>query len=221
MLIDISRTIGLDDIPYPGDPPTAFALLANIQLDGYKLTQLSMTLHAGTHLDAPSHFISGGSSIEQYSPDTFTPICHVIELMTLSSIPPVILDGVQIQPGEAVLFKTVNGELDRGGYVERHAHIPLATAQRLIELQASIVGIDYISVERPNGEGYPVHRALLGAGILLLEDVDLRHVLPGRYRLLCLPQKVLRGEAAPCRAVLMPARGAPVTAGPRICSAVP
>lgn len=203
MLIDISRTIGLDDMPYPGDPPTAFTPLANIQLDGFKLTQVSMTLHAGTHLDAPSHFISGGKSIDQYGPDSFTPLCHVIELMTLSMIPPEILDGVQIKPGEAVLFKTVNGELDRGGFVERHAHIPMATAQRLIELQVSLVGIDYITIERSSGEGNPVHRALLGAGMLLLEDADLRHVLPGKYRLLCFPLKVARGEAAPCRAVLM------------------
>ncbi len=207
MLIDISRTIGLDDMPYPGDPATAFTALANIQLDGFKLTQVTMTLHAGTHLDAPSHFISGGKSIDQYAPDSFTPLCHVIELMTLSSIPPEILDGVQVRPGEAVLFKTVNGELDRGGFVERHAHIPIETARRLIELQVGIVGMDYITIERASGEGYPVHRALLGAGILLLEDVDLSHVSPGKYRLLCFPLRVARGEAAPCRAVLMTIQG--------------
>lgn len=202
MLIDISRTIGLDDVPYPGDPRTAFAPLANVQLDGFKLTQVTMTLHAGTHIDAPSHFISGGTNIEQLPLERFRLPAHVLEFESLTAIPPSVLDSALVQPGEAVLFKTVNSDLDRGGYIEPHSHVPMETAQRLLELQVSLIGIDYISVERKNFENYPVHRTLLGAGILLLEDLDLRNAPAGKYLLHCYPIRVFRGEAAPCRAFL-------------------
>lgn len=71
-----------------------------------------------------------------------------------------------------------------------------------MERGASLVGIDYLSVERDDDPAYPVHRALLGAGALIMEDADLRAVVPGRYRLYCFPLKLHGTEAAPCRAVL-------------------
>ena len=65
------------------------------------------------------------------------------------------------------------------------------------------VGMDYLSIERFGSEGFPVHHRLLGAGVFVIEGLDLRAVEPGRYTLVCLPLKFPELDGAPARAVLL------------------
>lgn len=203
MLIDITRTIGLDTIDYPGDPETELEAVAMVVDQGYMLSKISASLHLGTHIDAPAHFIANGPSIDQIPLERFVLTAHVVQVDTIDSIGPKALDELQIMEGDAVLFKTLNGDLQREHYIEHHAYVSMETAELLLAQGAALVGIDYLSIERGHDEDFPVHRLLSTFNVLILEDIDLRNVRPGRYTLHCLPLKIGGAEASPCRAVLI------------------
>jgi arylformamidase len=74
------------------------------------------------------------------------------------------------------------------------------------------VGIDYLSIGHGD-EGPAVHRALLGAQILIVKGLNFSHVEPGEYDLACLPLRIRGGNEAPARALLK-SRGDPVTTEP-------
>jgi arylformamidase len=204
VLIDISRTLGADDRAYPGDSPFALRFIARAGEDdsGYTLSEFSGTVHCGTHLDAPAHFIAAGATIDQLPLERFDLPALVIDCPDCDMVTAAQLVGHELPRGGAVLLRTRNGGLSRDTYSANHCAITEDAAAVLVMAGVTLVGIDYISVERGDNPDYPIHRLLLGAGMLLLEDVDLRLVIPGRYRLRCYPLRIADAEAAPCRAVL-------------------
>lgn len=187
---------------YPGDPPTILEAVAMVADQGYMLSTIRASLHLGTHIDAPAHFLLEGLTIDQVPIERFHVSAFVIESPSLNAIHSVELDEVLILPGDAVLFKTMNGELQREHFVEHHAYISMELAAILVAKGVSMIGIDYPSVERADDDDWPVHKLLCAAGVLILEDLDLRNVNPGTYTLHCSPLRIGGAEAAPCRAVL-------------------
>jgi arylformamidase len=203
MLIDISHTIGLDTLTYPGDSPPSLEHTDSIAAgDGFNGTHLHLSAHCGTHLDAPSHFIDGGADIAGLPLERFTPIAHVVDAKESCVITAELIEPVAIKPGEAVLFKTANALLPRTGFNTEYVYLGADAAQLLVDRGAGLVGIDYMSVDRHGDGAVPAHRILLGAGVLILEDADLSHAPPGRYRLYCFPLRLHNTEASPVRAVL-------------------
>jgi arylformamidase len=102
-----------------------------------------------------------------------------------------------------VLFKTRNGELlDKNDFSPDFVYIDGDAAEWLVMQGIALVGIDYLSAEKFKQQPARAHLALLGAGVVILEGVDLRHVPAGDYELICLPLKFADAEAAPARVVL-------------------
>ena len=199
MIIDITRTLGLDTVSFPDDVDFS---MSRTRASGYALSRLVMSSHSGTHIDAPLHFFEGRESLDDMPVERFFIDADVIEIESPASVTVSELDSYPVEPGQAVLFKTRNGNLPRERFHENFVYVEPDAARWLVDKGVSLVGIDYISVERYDDMDFPVHRTLLGAGALILEDIDLRSVKPGRYRLTCLPIKTVRADGAPCRAVL-------------------
>src|SRR5204863_3440742 len=102
-----------------------------------------------------------------------------------------------------VIFKTRNSLLwDRTAFVREYVALSLEAAQLMIRRGVKLLGIDYLSIEAFGVVGHPVHKALLGAGIVILEGLDLRRVTPGAYEQVCLPLRIAGGDGSPCRAIL-------------------
>jgi arylformamidase len=204
MLIDISWPIEPAALVHPEDPRPEFTRYAQLGNGAdYNLTQLSLSLHTGTHLDAPRHFFNDGPAIDELALDCFCCEAQVVDCGEAPCVLARYLEGVAWQPGMAVLFKTRNSWLPRATMAAGWTYISEAAARLCVELGLAIVGMDYIEVESGVDEGrYPVHETVLGAGALLLENLDLRQVAAGRYRLYCFPVKIAGAEGAPCRAVL-------------------
>jgi len=79
-----------------------------------------------------------------------------------------------------------------------------AAAELLVERGVRLVGIDYLTIDSPDGEvDWPVHHVLCGAGVAILEVIDLSAIAAGRYFLASLPIKLVGSEAAPARTVLL------------------
>jgi arylformamidase len=103
-----------------------------------------------------------------------------------------------------ILFRTRNSELWKRGEREFHKDfvgIDASGAAWLVRRKVRLVGVDYLSVA-PFGNSRPTHQLLLGAGVVILEGVDLSRVPPGAYTLYCLPLKLVGSDGAPARAVL-------------------
>lgn len=207
MWIDITRPIETGALLHPEDPEPRVERYSDMAAgDDYTLTQLSISLHTGTHFDAPLHFVRDGISIDALPLDRFVTRAVVIDLGSAEAARPEHLEGQGIEPGDAVLLRTTNGELPRERMADRWVHVSVEAARWCVEHGVSILGADYIEVEAPEAPhgSYPVHATLLPAGVLLLENLDLRHVEPGLYRLIALPLRITGAEGAPCRAVLGP-----------------
>lgn len=200
-LIDISRTISGDALVYPGDAPLRIEQLRTIGPDSpYGLLEIHCTTHFLTHLDAPLHFFAEGESVEELAPDRFIGDALVIEVegdaVRESDVP-------ENAAGLNLLFKTRNSiHWDPHAYDTGHVYIDGAAAEAMAARGANLVGLDYLSVDRFGDDAFPAHRALLGAGVLILEGLDLSGVEAGHYTLYALPLKIANGDGSPVRAVL-------------------
>ena len=206
-IFDISVTLGEEAIDYPGDPAYERHVASSLERgDAFELSRLSLSAHCGTHLDAPSHFLRGGKSIDQFLPGTFILPAHVREVRHPKSVQRSALEDLRVDSGAALLLKTENstsGRCRSGVYTEDYVHLNPEVADICVEKKLALVGLDYITVEKPGDIYFPVHRRLLGSGILILEGLDLTQVGEGQYTLICLPLKIRGGEASPVRAILV------------------
>ena len=156
--------------------------------------------HAGTHVDAPLHWIPGGATTDRLPADAFLGPCQVVAVGEDREIAPSDLpDPV----GERLLIRTPNsdGRIRSREFDPGFAAIGVDAARTIAAAGTRLVGIDYLSVESPGGGG-EVHRTLLGGGVALLEGIDLSGVEPGDWNLSALPIRLVGGEASPARAVL-------------------
>ena len=165
-------------------------------------SSIHTSVHAGTHVDAPFHFVADGVTIESLSLDLFIGPARVCDLETGSHITAANIAKLGIKGEDRVLFKTRNSKLlHQGNYDPSFAAFSVDGAKALVDLGVRLVGLDYLSVAHAD-EQVPVHRAFLDHGVVLLEGVDLSQVPPGRYELICPPVKLAGSDGAPCRALL-------------------
>jgi len=209
---DITAILGL--VPnYPGDrsfsldwivrPEDSSAQELN---SGFRLSALSLSSHAGTHIDAPTHLSPKAKTLDQYPPQRFLIPAQVVSVGSDESIQPGCLDDIDVEEGDAVLFQTKNssnGLLRRSGFEEKYVYLSEAAAKRCVALRISMVGIDYLSVDGYGDEAAPAHHCLLENDVLILESIDLQGVPPGKFILSCFPLRIKGNEAAPVRAVLL------------------
>ncbi len=195
--MDITRPLGPQTLAWPGDPPLS---LDRSRPDGWRVTSMRMTSHTGTHMDAPAHLVEDGATVDRI------PLWRLVLPATVvrcraETVGPEALTGVEVR-GRAVLLRTRGSSLPRDRFSPRYPHLEPEAAKTLAEGGAALVGTDCLSVDPPSGEA--AHGILLGAGIPIVEDLDLGGVEPGDYVLICLPLRISRGDGAPVRALLFP-----------------
>lgn len=169
-------------------------------------SRIEAGVHHGTHIDAPLHFIDGGNGIEKLPPEILIGTATVIALPDADMIDPSVLDEVDFPADcERLLFKTSNSDLWNDlehEFCYDAVTVTPEAATILVERGVRLVGVDYISVEEYGLEGNGTHLALLGAGVVIVEALDLRAVEAGTYEMACLPVKIAGSDGAPARVVL-------------------
>jgi arylformamidase len=172
------------------------------------MSMLEIISHTGTHIDAPRHFIPGGSTISDMPLDATVGPARVIAIEDSQTIKVSELKRHRIKKGERLLFKTRNSPLayESPKFVEDYVYLEGDAADYLAEKKIILFGLDNITIGEIKNEQsvMKTHQALLSAGIYILEDCALGHVPPGEYELLCLPLLMYNGDAGPCRAILRP-----------------
>lgn len=189
LLYDITREM-FSAPGYPGDPKPRRTLLHAIGGDSlYNQTQLEMSAHTGTHIDAPLHFDEEGADIGSLKLTKFYGKCTVV---TISGI----LTGEDM---ERLLPHCTKRLILHGS---GKAFLSVSAARVIADSKLLLVGTDAVSIAPPFDEAAP-HQELARAGVIVLEGLFLEGVEDGEYTLAAFPLKMSGLEASPCRAVLM------------------
>lgn len=193
---------------WPGDPPVQLErYMAVSDGDAANVSRLACSVHVGTHVDAPIHFVEGSASVEGLPLDVLIGPAVVVELPDVDAITADDLEASTL-PSDVtrLLFKTRNSELwadpHHNFYPDYVALTPDA-AEWVARQGICLVGVDYLSVQGFHDPEPLTHCTLLEAGVVIVEGLDLREVPPGPYRLICLPMKLAGSDGAPARAVLL------------------
>ncbi len=212
---DVSYPIFPGMTGWPGQPATHLETLSCIHCgDSAMVSVLHMSLHSGTHMDAPNHFLAQGVDISQAPFEIGIGPVRIANVTPEAEVTPEDLEAYvartrPVKPGERLILRTPNSDkvnwpqepFDR----DYHAIGPDA-ARWIAEKRLQLIGVDYLSVG-PFHHGNPqTHRALMGAKVWIIEGVDLRDTAEGDYEMICLPLKIAGGDASPIRILIRQAK---------------
>ena len=172
--------------------------------DGSRESLICFDAHTGTHVDAPSHFLKDGKTVDEIRLDRLMGRAKVLDFVTIGeSISDDDLERYEIEEGDILLFRTANSSCEPFHQFHRKfIYLDASGARYLVEKKVKAVGIDYLGIERGDPE-HTTHTTLMKADIAIIEGLRLAHVQSGSYFFLCLPLALIGIEAAPARAILM------------------
>lgn len=204
---DLTHPLRTGTPTYPGDPAVRVEPHATHAADGYRVSRLELGSHAGTHVDAPSHTEPDGRSLDAFPVDRFRFDARLVDCRGVGARGTVGVDALP-DPGDADLLVLRTGWAEHWGTDRYAAHPSLApAAARRCAERGVDVAIDAFSVDPTPAESVPAHRALLGAGRLILENLTNLDGLPRRFVLRAHPLAVADADGAPVRAVASHSEG--------------
>jgi arylformamidase len=160
--------------------------------------------HTGTHVDAPAHFLKEGSTVMDLPLEIMNGRARVIEIRRPEKIDVPDLQQVMLMDDFRILFKTKNSWIwnHRKHFTRDYVYLTVEAAKYLIDNGIKLIGFDYLSIDRFDDDTYPVHKILLGNGVILIESLNLSEVEEGEYEMSCLPLPLSGMDAAPARVIL-------------------
>jgi len=190
---------------FPGLPEPSFAPIAKVEEDGYAMTSYSMLNHIGTHVDAPSHQIAGGDTLDEIGLERLVTDALTIDVshrdphgaIPLAELEP-HLD--KVRPGDIVLLYSDNSRnYGSEAYWTGWSYPDADAARALIERGVSAIGFDGPSADPVDSTTYDLHRIWLSAGRMIIENVANLDQIPQRSQLVVAPMKVAGANGAPAR----------------------
>jgi arylformamidase len=208
--IDITVPLRAEMPTWPGSVGIGLSLTQSFAAgDDVNVSRLEMDVHTGTHVENALHFIDGGAPLEAIPLDAFVGPALVVDMPAAESIGADELEAAAIpQATERILLRTRNSVdrlLERREFTADFVALIVDGARWIAERRFRLVGVDYLSVQQYGAEP-ATHRALMEAGVAILEGANLADVAAGPHRLICLPIRLADAEAAPARAILEPMR---------------
>lgn len=195
--IDLSVSLNAQTPVYPGDPVTKIEPAGILENDGFNDHYVSIGTHVGTHIDAPLHMIQNGKTLDQFPIDQFIGRGVYIKVDN-NKFDLAQLQHVDIKEGDIVLFHTGMSEIYNDPRYFEHPSISEEIANYLVEKKIKMAGMDMAS---PDHEPFQIHKILLNAGILIIENLTNLTELSGKeFTVYALPIK-LQIDAAPARAI--------------------
>jgi arylformamidase len=205
---DVTFTIEQGMTVWPGDDPVQLFRQQKIE-DGANanVSFVGMSVHTGTHIDAPFHFLKAGYGVEQIPLDLLVGEVQVVQIPEEAKvIDAKVLEKIVFKPGiKKILFKTavsLQRTLLTQGFKTDFVAVAADAAQILVDKGVSVIGIDYLSIA-PYKNSRPTHEILLNANTLIIEGLNLVDVDEGLYTMYCLPLKLKGSDGAPTRVILI------------------
>ena len=211
--IDVTHSLAKGMVFWPGQTQPRFELISNMGAGHMaNVTKVDMSVHTGTHMDAPVHFIEGGKDIAQMPPEVGVGKVRLMEHRSADHISISHLQDYEsrtrtIAENERLFFKTRHSGENwiKEEFNQDYTALSAEAAEFLKKRKLKLVGIDYLSIA-PFNDLTPTHRVLLGSEIWIVEGLRLGELQEAEYELICLPLKIEGADGSPVR-VLMKAMG--------------
>ncbi|MEM7201883.1 MAG: arylformamidase [Planctomycetota bacterium] len=204
-LYDISEPISPATAVFPGDTPFSREWVMRLDAGAScNVSTVTMSVHCGTHADAPLHFVADGADSASWSLDPYLGRCRVVHLSGHGEPPllrPEDLTGERLTGVERLLVRT-SASHDPTTFDAGFTALGPAAAEALVAAGVRLIGIDTPSMDHATSQELPAHHVLARGGVAILENLDLSTVPPGEYELIALPLRIVGSDSSPVRAVL-------------------
>jgi len=204
-IYDVSLTIHPDMPVWPGDPGVKIKPVDSISGgDSGNVSVIHLSTHAGTHVDAPRHFIPRGIGIDGISPEVLVGRARLVRISSaIQSVDRKTLEKLDLKNVERLILSTRDSSLAKEKTITPdYAFLSEDAAQYLVDKGIKLVGTDNFSIDEFHNNNQPAHHILLAAGVVILEGLDLIGIPAADYELLCLPLKIENADGAPARVFL-------------------
>jgi arylformamidase len=204
--LDATVEIHADMAVFPGDPSPRLVRTASFERgDPLLMSELHLGCHVGTHVDAPGHFVAGGSLMGEFSPEMLSGRVVVLDCTSAErAVQPGDLPLAALGHGDHVVLRTANTL--RRGDKDGLVHVTVDAIHQLISTGITVLGFDSYSLDAPEDHELPAHRSAALSGIPVVVMLDLRLVQPGEYFWAVAPLRLRNAEAAPARVLFFPAQ---------------
>ncbi|MBN2215901.1 MAG: cyclase family protein [Pirellulales bacterium] len=208
-LIDLSHPLEHGQATFPFDPKLSILTHNTTSTIGYNITQISMSTHQGTHLDAPRHFFDDGTPVDAVPLDRFFGPATLVDLApggALEPRQPITVDmfaahAEHFQPGAKIVYRTGwDRAFGRPEYYSDFPSLALEAAEWIAQRRIGLLGMD---TPTPGTQWKEIHLALLGPGveIVVVEGLANLELLPAGFTLAAFPLKIKDRDGSPIRAV--------------------
>jgi arylformamidase len=205
-IVDLSHPVTTDMPVFPGDPEVTIQDAATFDADGFRVMELHIGSHTGTHIDAPSHFIAAGDTIDHLALGHFIAPATIVSLKHIGAegtIGKDVFHGLDVA-GRIVVLHTGWDQYWGTDHYARHPFVSEEAAELLAAAQVAAVAIDAFSIDPTHDtiHHFPAHMALLGAGIPIAENLrGIDQITWDNPVVSLLPLRLQAGDGAPVRAV--------------------
>ncbi|MFL5627436.1 MAG: cyclase family protein [Ktedonobacteraceae bacterium] len=202
-IVDLTQHLSEDMPLYPGMPRPSFKDTAQVESDGYAMSEYHLMNHIGTHVDAPAHQVVG-ATLDDIPLERLVTEAVVLDFtqhprgaISLAEITPHL---ERIQPGDIVLIHSGGSRYwGTDEYWTSWCYPDAEAAQALIGQGISAIGFDGPSADPVDTTTFAIHKVWLSSGRLILENMTNLDQLPQRALLVVAPMKVKRANGAPAR----------------------
>ena len=206
--IDLTYDITQDTPMWPGEASPEIREVKTLEKDGYAVQSIGFSNHMGTHLDAPSHFIRGGCTLDQIPLETFIGRAVILDFTgkqegDVITRRELASHGSRLGPGSRILLKTGwDRKFKKDGFFEGFPCLDLDAARYLVSTRPALLGMDTPSPSPIGDPDEKIHKTLLGAGVVHLEALrNLTLIGEEECGLIVLPPPFKGFSGSPCRAV--------------------
>ncbi|ENQ3076914.1 arylformamidase [Bacillus multifaciens] len=202
--IDISQPLNNKIATWPGDTPFSYEVSWTKEQSGsVNVGKISMSIHTGTHIDAPFHFDNDGKKVSDLDINIYIGPARIIDVTGLESIGAKELENYDLEGVSRLLLRTLS-KTNPHVFPETIPYLRADLAPYLHEKGVRLIGVDVPSVDPLNDKELAAHHELFKHGIHILENVVLENVQDGDYELIALPLSLTDADGSPVRAVLKP-----------------
>lgn len=199
---DITRPITPALAVWPGDTPYSHQWLMRLERgESVNLSTITLSVHTGTHVDAPLHFLPDTPTIAEVALENYLGVARVVEIDATGALLPAHFAHVDFDGVQRLLIKTPGSQRPDDAWWDDYAWLSVEAAALLVEKGIRLFGTDSPSVDEVHSQTLDAHKILGNGNVLILENLQLHAIAPGDYELIALPLK-LPVEGSPVRAVL-------------------
>lgn len=199
--IDITQPLNRQIATWAGDTTFSYETVATKEQTGsVNVGKITMSLHSGTHMDAPFHFKTEGRTFEELDLARCIGSVSVIDATSYEEITMDLLQG-QLTDVQAVFVKTKT-RADAHIFPEEVPTFTEEAVHYLATHNITLIGVDVPSVDKVHSKTLPIHHALEQYDIYIVENLLLENVQPGRYKMVVLPLLIEGADGSPVRAII-------------------